>query len=167
MKVFIGGSRSIKELDEEVFHALFDELNSNTHILVGDADGVDTEIQRFCKKQNYNNITVFASNGKARNNVGNFPVQNIPVDKSTHPKAFFSQKDIAMVNQADHGIVIWDGKSKGSLDQIHRMAKQNKPCRVYLIQDKRWTTIESENTIKGIRSLHAKLTSNANQLSFI
>ena len=167
MRVFVGGSRNIKELDAEVYRALFGELNSNAHILVGDADGVDTEIQKFCHRQKYNNITVFASNGRARNNIGNFTVCEVPVDKSTHSKAFFSQKDIAMVDQADYGIVIWDGKSKGSLQQLHRMVRQNKPCRVYLVEAGRWVAIESENTIRGIASLRAKLASNAHQLSFI
>jgi len=166
MKVFIGGSRNIKELDENVFCALFDELNSNAQILVGDADGVDTEIQKFCKKHNYNNVIIFASNGKARNNVGNFTVQNIAVEKGIYSKAFFEQKDIAMVNQADYGLVIWDGKSKGSLNQLHRMVRQNKPCRVYLVEHKHWVTIESENVIKGLMSLRKTLNSNAHQLSF-
>ena len=160
MKVFIGGSRSIKELDGNVIQALFEELNSNVKILVGDADGVDTEIQKFCKENNYDNIIVFASNGKARNNIGNFTVQNVTVSKDTFSKTFFAQKDIAMVDQADYGIVIWDGKSKGSLNQLYRMVRQNKPCRVYLAESKSWKTIESENAIKGMGS-------KTRQLSFI
>jgi hypothetical protein len=167
MKVFIGGSRNIKELDENVVRALFDELNSGSKILVGDADGVDTEIQKFCNSQNYNNIVVYASNGKARNNAGNFEIKKIPVSKDTFSKQFFVAKDIAMTNDADYGIVIWDGKSKGSLDQLHRMVRQNKPCHVYIAGDKRWVEIESENTIKGISSLRKTLTSNSAQLSFI
>ena len=167
MKVFIGGSRSITKLDEDVIRALYNELNSDATILVGDADGVDTAVQRFCKNNNYNNIVVFASNGKARNNVGNFKIQNVAVDKSIHSKAFFSQKDIAMVDQANHGVVVWDGKSKGSLSQLHRMVRQNKPCRVYLVDDKRWVEIESENSIKGITSLRNTLSATTQQLSFI
>ena len=167
MKVFIGGSRNITELDENIFRVLFGELNSNVHILVGDADGVDTEIQKFCKKYNYDHVTVFASNGRVRNNVGNFAVQNVIVDKGTYSKAFFAQKDIAMVDQADYGIVNWDGKSNGSLNQLHRMVKQNKPCRVYLTKDKRWVTIEGEYSIKGITSLRSTLNSHAHQLSFM
>ena len=167
MKVFIGGSRSIKELDKNVIRTLFDELNSNAKILVGDADGVDTEIQKFCKQHNYNNVLIYASNGKTRNNVGNFSVQNIFVDKNTYSKEYFIKKDIAMTNDADYGIVIWDGKSKGSLNQLYRMIRQNKPCRVYLATEKHWTTIESENAIKGITSLRTTLNSNVRQLSFI
>jgi len=167
MKVFIGGSRNIKELDENVVRALFDELNANAKILVGDADGVDTEIQKFCKKHNYNEIVIYASNGKARNNVGNFKVHTVPVGKNTYSKKFFVEKDIAMTNEADYGIVIWDSKSKGSLEQLYRMVRQNKPCHVYLVEEKRWVEIESENTIKGISSLRKTLTSNTHQLSFI
>jgi len=166
MKVFIGGSRNIKELDEEINQVLFGELNSNAEILVGDADGVDTLIQQFCKNNNYDKVSVYASNGKARNNVGKFNVKNIVVDKDTYSKQFFVKKDIAMTDDADYGIVIWDGKSKGSLDQLYRMVKQNKPCRVYIFNDKRWVVIESEHAIKGITSLKSTLESDSIQLSF-
>ena len=167
MKVFIGGSRSIKELDENVCHVLFEELNSNSEILVGDADGVDAEVQKFCMRQNYGNIVVYATNGKPRNNVGNFEVCSIAVDKNTFRKQYFVKKDIAMTDAADYGVVIWDGKSKGSLNQLYRMVRQNKPCQVYIPDDKRWIEIESENTIKGISSLRTKLGSNTHQLSFV
>jgi len=33
MKVFIGGSRSIKEFDEDITHVLFGELNSSAEII--------------------------------------------------------------------------------------------------------------------------------------
>ena len=71
-----------------------------------------------------------------------------------------------LLNDADYGIVIWDGKSKGSLDQLYRMVKQNKPCRVYVFNEKRWVTIESEHAIKEITSLKSTLTSEFQQLSF-
>ena len=150
MNVFVSGSRAISEFDDNIADALFDELNSNARILVGDADGVDAELQRFCAAQQYRNVTVFASNGKARNNVGNFKVQNVPVDKGTYYKTFFTQKDIVMTDTADYGVVIWDGKSKGSLNNIYRLIKQNKPCFVYLITVKKWFTIETESAAKNI-----------------
>ena len=169
MNVFISGSREISGFDENISNALFDELNSDAEILVGDADGVDTEIQKFCAAQQYKNVTVFATNGKVRNNVGNFAVRNVPVDKNAYYKTFFTQKDVAMTDIADYGVAIWDGKSKGTLNNIERLVKQNKPCHVYLMGCKKWVTIENEYALKNINSLNIfpYAQNDVRQLSFV
>ena len=169
MNVFVSGSRAVNKFDENVLNALFDELNSGVRILVGDADGVDTELQKFCAAQQYKNVTVFATNGKVRNNVGNFTVQNVPMDKNAYYKTFFVQKDIAMTDTADYGVVIWDGKSKGTFNNIERLVKQNKPCHVYLANDKRWVTVENEYSLKNLNSsgVFIPVQNGARQLSFV
>jgi hypothetical protein len=137
MKVFISGSRSIKLLCEEVRQALLAEIKADTTIIVGDADGVDTLVQEFFHEHNYKNLVVYASNGEARNNVGGWSVVNVAVGSSVYPKAFFAQKDVAMASDADCGIVIWDGASKGSLANIQRLRKQNKPVQIYYAEQYR------------------------------
>jgi hypothetical protein len=145
MNVFVSGSRTIGGIGEDITAELSCVLDSAANMLVGDAQGVDTEIQRFCKNQDYHNITVFAMNGKARNNIGDFAVENVvPKDN----RNFFEQKDKVMTDMADYGIVIWNGKSKGSLNNIIRLIKQNKPCKVYLTSNKQWIWAD-EKFIKG------------------
>jgi len=141
-------------------HAIYDVLNSNANILVGDADGIDAEIQKLCKSQNYNFITVYTINSKPRNNFGNFNVKNIATNNSIHYKDAFVQKDIAMTNESDYGIVIWDGESKGSYENIVRLIRQNKLCMVYVMKNKKWHIIENASDIK-------KITNTSMQLSFI
>ena len=77
-------------------------------------------------------VTVYASNGRARNNVGRWPVKNIPVAPAARGFEFFRQKDIAMANDADIGFMIWDGKSRGTLCNILTLAEQWKRVLVYL-----------------------------------
>lgn len=144
MKVFISGSRSITELNDDITSRLYSELNSDANILVGDAAGIDSEVQKFCKINGYMNVTVFAMNGKARNNLGGFNVINI-LPGDAFNRNFFVEKDKAMTDLADYGIVIWDGKSKGSLDNIYRLVRQNKLCQVYLMPEKKWITVEDDN----------------------
>lgn len=93
---------------------------------MGDCYGVDTAVQDFFIRLSYNNVTVFASNGKARNNIGNWNVENIHVDSSVKGFDFYKQKDIAMANSADYGFVIWDGSSRGTLNNIINLINQNK-----------------------------------------
>lgn len=168
MNVFISGSREITKLDNNVLNALFIELNSDVNILVGDAEGVDAEIQKFCKDHYYKNVTVYAINGRARNNLGNFDVKNITVDRKTYFKTSFTEKDKAMTDIADYGIVIWDGKSKGSFNNILRLIRQNKPCHVYLANYKKWVLMDSENIDEIGRLKNMKVLDNTVvQLSFL
>ena len=74
-------------------------------VLVGDCSGVDTAIQRFFLMHQYSKITVFASNGKARNNLGNWPINNVFVEEGIKGFDFYRQKDIAMAKEADFGFI--------------------------------------------------------------
>lgn len=48
-------------------------------VLVGDCYGVDASVQRFYSNLGYCNVTVFANNGKARNNIGNWNIRCVTV----------------------------------------------------------------------------------------
>lgn len=146
MKVFISGSRSIKKFNEDIEKELFNELNYSSHILVGDANGVDDIVQQFCASRRYKNLTVYAMN-KPRNNRGNFQTKIFSSNRKG--RGFYTEKDIIMTNNADFGIVIWDGKSKGSLDNIDRLIKQNKICKVYSMESQKWFMVESKNCLKN------------------
>ena len=131
MKIFIAGARSITSLDDNVKARLMSIYNNKHGVFVGDCYGVDTAVQDFFIKLSYNNVTVFASNGKARNNIGNWKVENIHVDSSVKGFDFYKQKDIAMANSADYGFMIWDGSSRGTLNNIINLVNQNKKVLVY------------------------------------
>ena len=59
-KVFISGSIAVKKLDNEVLSSLQKMMQNGLQILVGDAKGVDSQIQDFFKRNNYNNIVVYS-----------------------------------------------------------------------------------------------------------
>ena len=131
MKIFIAGARNIKSLDDNVKARLMSIYNNKHSVFVGDCYGVDTAVQNFFIKLNYDNVTVFANNGKARNNVGNWNVENVCVDSSVKGFDFYKQKDMAMANSADYGFMIWDGSSRGTLNNIINLVNQNKKVLVY------------------------------------
>lgn len=65
-------------------------MKNNFTIMVGDANGVDKQIQKFCHSMNHNKVKVFASNGKARNNIGQWEVKRVNVGaKSVSSLAIF------------------------------------------------------------------------------
>ena len=142
MKIFIAGARSIKEIDDDVKTKLLSISNKHFDILVGDCSGVDAAVQKFYLAHKYSKITIFASNGKARNNLGNWPINNIVVEDGVKGFDFYRQKDIAMANEADYGFMIWDGKSKGTLNNIIELVKQDKFVLIYLISSKKMIWIK-------------------------
>lgn len=132
MKIFIAGARSITSLNNDVKVRLMSIYNNNHSVYVGDCYGIDTAIQKFFIKLGYDNVTVFASNGKVRNNIGNWNVRSVYVNESIKGFNFYKQKDIAMANSADYGFMIWDGKSRGTLNNIINLVNQNKKVLVYI-----------------------------------
>ena len=132
MKIFIAGARSITTMDSFVLNRLHSICDKHFDVLVGDCYGVDTAVQSFFANCAYPKVTVYASNGAARNNVGKWFTKNIQVSSSIRGFEFFRQKDIAMANDADLGFMIWDGESRGTLHNILTLAEQKKTVLVYL-----------------------------------
>ena len=67
-----------------------------------------------------------------RKNLGNWEVRHIAVDTKLKNRAFYTLKDQAMAAHADSGLVLWDGKSQGSLNNIVELLKRNKESLVYV-----------------------------------
>lgn len=122
--VFIGGSKSIKELNANVLLKLEKVVEKNHHI--GDCSGVDTLVQQYLFDCRYENVTIYVSGDAVRNNVGEWNVCHIPVKDGVSGFDFYRQKDIAMSDVADYGIMVWDGKSKGTYQNIMDLNKQGK-----------------------------------------
>ena len=121
-------------------------------ILVGDCYGVDSAVQNYLISLNYKNVTVFASNGVARNNRGRWKVENIVVENNQKGFDFYRQKDIAMANAADYGFMIWDGKSKGTLNNIIELISQEKKIVVYLVECRKMVCLSSFEDVNKLIS---------------
>ena len=143
-KIFIGGSKTIYKIDDIVKGKLREIIKNQYDVLIGDCFGVDKAVQEFFYNDGYRSVTVYVSGKDVRNNVGDFKVCNIPADMTGFE--FYRQKDIAMENEADCGFMIWDGKSKGTLNNIADLLSQNKTCEVYFDKDKTITVLTSVNS---------------------
>ena len=153
MRIFIAGPRAITRLDSDVTSKLFSIYEKGYDVLVGDAAGVDRSVQKYYANRGYRNVTVFASNGKARNNIGDWNVENVIADPGLKKFDFYKQKDIAMANIADYGFMIWNGESMGTLNNIVNLADQKKPCLVYLMSRKEFFNVDNEEKCLKLLSL--------------
>ena len=143
-KVFIGGSRRITQISPEVRSHLDRIMERELPVLVGDANGADKAVQIYLAGFNYDNVEVFCSNGICRNNVGHWKTRAVEVARGVRGFEFYSAKDREMANEASIGLMLWDGKSKGTLLQIWRMVAQGKKVVVYTSHLKCLSTINDE-----------------------
>lgn len=150
MKVFIAGARSIKKLDGFTEKRIKSICDKEFSIIIGDCYGVDAEVQKFCAGIGYDKVTVFASNGRARNNIGHWRIKNVPVSKALKGFDFYKEKDLAMAQEADYGFMIWDGESRGTLNNIIQLAQRNKEVVVHFPEQEKAFVVKSIQDIEAL-----------------
>jgi len=148
MKVFVAGPRAVSVLNKQVKERLSNIINNNFTVLVGDANGVDKQVQKFLHSVNYRNVKVYATNGKARNNIGQWEVEKVNVEPTKKGFDYYAAKDIEMAKDADYGFMIWNGQSKGTLNNMINLAKLNKKVLVYFIPAKQFYTVKDVGDIQ-------------------
>ena len=150
MKVFIGGSRRISRLNTAVKKRLQNIIDQTFTVLIGDANGADKAIQKFFAEKGYNEVIVYCSGYKCRNNLGGWPTINIDVKKKLKGIAFYMIKDKRMADEADYGFMLWDGKSAGTLNNILNLLRQQKNLLLYFSPNKQFLTISSLHQLNDI-----------------
>lgn len=140
-KVFVAGPRLVSVLDEHIKERLLNIYKKKLEVIIGDAIGVDKLVQDYFFKLKYNNVKIFASNGKARNNIGNWEIEKVNVISGLKGFDYFSAKDKAMAHSADYGFMIWNGQSKGTLNNIINLIKKSKKTLMYFIPEKNFYCI--------------------------
>ena len=105
-------------------------------ILVGDADGADTAIQQFLHENGARHVTVYCTGNTPRNNIGDWAVHSVITYHKPGSRAYFTAKDVAMAATADHGLMIWDGKSTGTLSNVIELLARKKNTLVFINKTK-------------------------------
>ena len=148
--VFLSGSRRLSCLNDSIRNRLDNMVGSGLSIIVGDANGADKAMQGYLAENSYRDVTVFCAGEHCRNNVGNWPTQNVVVDSKLSGREFYTQKDKEMAQQADLGFVLWDGKSTGSIANILELLKFKKKAVVYFGPEKQFYNV---NRLEAINAL--------------
>lgn len=150
MKVFIGGSRKISKINREIKIRIDNLIKSNSTILIGDANGVDKSIQAYLKSKNYQSVYIYCVNYECRNNLGGWDVRYTRYESYKKDYKYYSSKDVKMANETDFGFMIWDGESKGTLNNVINLIRQNKKVLLYFSPDKAFYNISNFNELISI-----------------
>ena len=160
MKIFIAGARAIKTLPKVVEDRLNNIQQRHYSVIIGDADGIDKAVQTYYFNSKYQDVTVYASNGKTRNNVGSWKTKAISVADNVKGFEFYSMKDKQMAFDADYGFMIWNGKSRGTYNNIVNLVEQGKTSLVFLTIIHRFFVVKSKKDLGEITSLVSNPCSN-------
>ena len=148
--VFVAGSRQISRLPAEVTSRLDTMIEKGLQILVGDANGADKAVQRYLADKSYPNVLVHCMKDHCRNNVGHWPTREIDAPRGARGFDYYSLKDRAMAEAAEYGLMLWDGKSKGTVNNVVNLSRDHKPVVVYVAPTKQFRTIKTFDDIKGL-----------------
>lgn len=116
-------------------------VKSNAKIIVGDAPGADTAIQKYLDNLEYKNVKVYTADPEVRNNVGKWEVEKIGADGLTDDRDIRLQKDIAMTKAATRALAISpddDRPDSAMSKNIDRLNEQSTPVRRYDPRKDRW-----------------------------
>jgi hypothetical protein len=139
--VFLGGSRRIARLNESIRARLDELLDRGLWMFVGDANGADRALQQHLANRGYERVVVYAVTGMLRNNVGNWKVRSVDAPRGARGFDLYSVKDSQMAKDASHGLMLWDGKSRGTLENVRNLLAHGKPVAVHFGPARRFISL--------------------------
>lgn len=125
-------------------------IEKGFQILVGDANGADKAVQRYFADKAYPNVLVHCMKDHCRNNVGHWPTREVAAPRGLKGFDYYSLKDRAMAEAAEYGLMLWDGKSKGTVNNVVSLSRDHKPVVVYVAPTRRFRTVKTFDDLKDL-----------------
>ena len=149
-KVFIGGSRKISRLNLAIRERVDNIVSKKMEVLIGDANGADKAMQKYLAEKEYKEVIVFCMGGNCRNNIGNWKIDVCKSDRIIKDFNYYEIKDRAMSDQADYGFMLWDGQSKGTLNNIINLLQRGKNVLVYFSINKNFLSLKNFSELENL-----------------
>lgn len=152
--VFVSGSSKTqdpespyyrKELPKEIQKELNSSIKKKEKIVVGDAPGIDRQVQDYLKDRGYNNVEVYGPGKNVRYSASSSWKTRAIDDPEHEPYSpeWLRKKDEFMTDISDRGLaVILDEGSKATRNNVERLISQNKEVKVFMLDKKhrdQWT----------------------------
>ncbi len=149
MNIFIGGSIGISKLNATIRKRLDDFIQRGDAILIGDANGADKAVQTYLAEQHYSNVTVYCME-ECRNNAGGWPTRHIEPPSKKKDSSYYATKDRVMFEEAKCGMMLWDSKSKGTLQNVLNLVGAGKRTLVYFAPSKEFQVVATEQDLQSL-----------------
>lgn len=149
MNVFIGGSRAVSRLNAVIRARLDDLIQRGCTIFIGDANGADKAVQQYLAGRGYPKVIVFCME-QCRNNVGHWPTRSVEPPSARRDFKYYAAKDVIMSQESHCGVMLWDGKSKGTLQNILNLVGAGKRTLVYFAPAKDFHVLANEKDLQNL-----------------
>lgn len=142
-KVFVSGSSKTQDktsgyyrrkLPKNVRNELDQKIKNGDTIIVGDAPGIDRQVQDYLKKKRYKNVEVYSPGTESRYLADKKWKNNLIDAPEFEPGSpeWLAKKDKVMQKVADEGIaVILDNGSQATKNNINQLLTDNKEVSIY------------------------------------
>lgn len=178
--VFVSGSSKTqdessgyyrKDLPKDIQKQLDDYMRKGNRIIVGDAPGIDRQVQDYLNSKKYQNVEVYGP-GKEVRYTANSKWKTNPIDDPDHEtgsKEWLAKKDIAMTEAADEGLaIVLDEGAKATRKNVQRLSEGGKGVRVYSLNkdgndtweddwDRKWNTSYASKDVKKANDIYKTL----------
>ena len=144
--VFVSGSSKTsdpqsqyyrKELPEKVKNELDKYIEKNNNIIVGDAPGIDSQVQDYLNGKKYQKVHVYTTSENPRYLANKdwtvHKINTYEIDPNS--KEGLRMKDIAMTNAAKKGfaVILENGGAGATRNNVKRLIDQNKNVKVLML----------------------------------
>lgn len=127
--IFLGGSKTVCQLDDDVKKHLVRYMNLGYDFLIGDCTNVDCVMQKFLAENDYKNVTVYYSGERAKLNLGAWQEKHIFVGNNKGCD-LFKRKGEQMAVDCDQAFIVLHGQTHEILETIERMCNMRKTCTI-------------------------------------
>lgn len=141
--VFVSGSSKTqskdspyyrRKLPREIRQELNNHMRKGNKFVVGDAPGIDRQVQDYLKRKRYSDVEVYGP-GKQVRYSANKKWKTNPIDAPEFEegsKEWLAKKDIMMTKVSDLGLaIVLDEGAKATRKNVDRLIEQYKDVKVY------------------------------------
>ncbi|MGH9200305.1 MAG: hypothetical protein ACRD2A_03610, partial [Vicinamibacterales bacterium] len=96
------------------------------------------------------NVLVHCMKDHCRNNIGNWPTRQLVAPRGAKGFDYYSVKDRAMAETAEYGLMLWDGKSKGTVNNVVNLSRDHKPVVVYVAPTRQLRTLKTFGDLRDL-----------------
>lgn len=150
MTVFVSGSGSVTELDDNVIQRLEKMCGNGLMILLGNKEGAERCFREYFSSVNYKDVEIFSIAGDNKENIGDWALNEVTPPNKPVGFGYYAERDMKMIEKCDYGFMIWDGKSKDVLLNSVCLAEKKKTNVIYLHKNGRFVTVSSEETLERL-----------------
>ena len=142
--VFISGSSKTddessthyrKELPNDIKRSINSYIRENVRINIGDAPGIDTQVQRYLKDKNYKKVTVYTplNSGARHLEDPSWEVKSVNDPNAKEgSKEWLAKKDIQMEKDSSEGLaIVIDTGAGATRNNVSRLMDSGKYVKVY------------------------------------